>query len=421
MCFSNFTFYLFQEKKGAKQRLYGKGKGQVETKDERQSPHRPQQSIMDFDNFEASNKGKYEKIYPPNDKHLHEMYDVFLAGSNSAFQHSFDMKVKDTIAKVREDRIKEQLEKTKVKKVPQQKAHCLPQGNMITNLIEEIHKSKKELMHIDSEIVGGATLGINEAILEGIESIESYSNETLNPNSKSDPTPMETLHLEEQNFSKEENITTQKARLNIELMVSNTSQDFFKTPKLNLGLNNIQDDQTTIKEFSSIESNKEIIESTGIMETKLEKKKSTKLSNNQVGDQGLIQKRSQAFTCHQCSAKLETKNCDDFILKKNTSNENVKQNQSELIKSMNGVPQMLENIEFKHIFEHVGTQCHEIQQDVFINENLDIDELDIVSSKEEKQDALIVETNMILERNNTTLDLQIAPLQKSTISMQNKG
>jgi hypothetical protein len=82
---------------------------------------------------------------------------------------------------------------------------------------------------------------------------------------------------------------------------------------------------------------------------------------------------------------------------------------------------MLENIEFKHIFEHVGTQGHEFQQDVFINENLDIDELDIVSSKEEKQDALIVETNMILERNNTTLDLQITPLQKSTISMQNKG
>ncbi len=91
LCFSNFTFYLFQEKKGAKQRLYGKGKGQIETKDERQSPHRPQQSIINFDNFEASNKGKYEKIYPPNDKHLHEMYDIFLAGSNSAFQHSFDM------------------------------------------------------------------------------------------------------------------------------------------------------------------------------------------------------------------------------------------------------------------------------------------------------------------------------------------
>jgi hypothetical protein len=43
---------------------------------------------------------------------------------------------------------------------------------------------------------------------------------------------------------------------------------------------------------------------------------------------------------------------------------------------------------------------------------LDIDELDIVSSKEEKQDALIVETNMMLERNNPTLDLQIAPFTK---------
>ncbi len=397
--------------------MYGKGKGQVETKDERQSLHRPQQSIMNFDNFEASNKGKYEKIYPPNDKHLHEMYDLFLTGSNSAFQHSFDMKVKDTIAKVREDRIKEQLEKTKVKKVPQQKANCLPQGNLITTLIEEIHKSKKELVHIDSEIVGGATLKINEAILEGIESIESYSNETLNPNSKSDPTHVETLDLEEQNSSKEENITTQKSRLNIEIMVSNTSQDFFKTPKLKSGLNNIQDDQTTIKEFSSIESKNEIIESTKIMETKLEKNKSINLNNNQVGDQ----KQSQAFTCHQCSTKLETKNCEDVIFNKNTSKTNVKQNQSGLIKSISGVPQMLKNIEFKHIFEHVGTQCHEFQQDVFINENLDVDELDIVSSKEEKKDALIVETNMILEKNNTTLDLQIAPLQKSTISMQNKG
>lgn len=420
MCFSNFTFYLFQEKKGAKQRLYGKGKGQIETKDERQSPHRPQQSIINFDNFEASNKGKYEKIYPPNDKHLHEMYDVFLAGSNSAFQHSFDMKVKDTIAKVREDRIREQLEKTKVKKVPQQKAHCLPQENLITPLIEEIHKSKKELVHIDSEIVGGATLGINDAVLEGIESIESYSNETLNPNSKSHPTPMETLRLEEQNSSKEENIATQKSRLNIEIMVSNTNQDFLATPKLKSGLNNIQDDQTTIKEFSSIKSNK-IIESTKIMETKLEKKNSIKLSNNQIGDQGLMQKKSKAFTCHQSSTKLETKNCDNVIFNKKTSKANVKQNQSGLIKSISGVPQMLENIEFKHVFEHVGTQGHEFQQDVFINENLDVDELDIVSSKEEKQDALIVETNMILERNNTTLDLQIAPLQKSTISMQNKG
>jgi hypothetical protein len=421
LCFSNFIFYLFQEKKGAKQRLYGKGKGQVETKDERQSPHRPQQSIINFDNFEASNKGKYEKIYPPNDKHLHEMYDVFLAGSNSAFQHSFDMKVKDTIAKVREDRIKQQLEKTKNNKVPQQKAHCLPQGNLITPLIEEIHKSKKELVHIDSEIVGGATLGINEAILEGIESIESYSNETLNPNSKSDPTPMETLHLKEQNSSNEENITTQKSRLNIEIMVSNTNQDSLKTPKLKSGLNNIQDDRTTIKEFSSIKSKNEIIESTRIMETKLEKKKSIKLSNNQVSDQGLIQKKSQAFTCHQSSTKLETKNCDNVIFNQNTSKANVKQNQSGLIKSISGVPQMLESIEFKHIFEHVGTQCHEFQQDVFINENLDIDELDVVSNKEEKQDAVIVETNMILERNNTTPDLQIAPLQKSTISMQNKG
>jgi hypothetical protein len=421
LCFPNYILYLFQEKKGAKQRLYGKGKGQVETKDERQSPHRPQQSIMNFDNFEASNKGKYEKIYPPNDKHLHEMYDVFLAGSNSAFQHSFDMKVKDTIAKVREDRIKEQLEKTKVKKVPQQKAHCLPQGNLITTLIEEIHTSKKELVHIDNEIVGGATLGINEAILEGIESIESYSNETLNPNSKSDPIPMETLHLKEQNSSKEENITIEKSRLNIEIMVSNTSQDFVKTPKLKSGLNNIQDDQTTIKEFSSIESKKEIIESTKIMETKLERNKSINLNNDQVGDQGLIQKQSQAFTCHQCSTKLETKNCEDVIFNKNTSKTNVKQNQCGLIKSINGVPQMLENTEFKHICEHVGTRCHEFQQDVFISENLDIDKLDIISSKEEEQDASIVETNMILERNNTTLDLQIAPLQKSTISMQNKG
>ncbi len=135
----------------------------------------------------------------------------------------------------------------------------------------------------------------------------------------------------------------------------------------------------------------------------------------------MIQKQSQAFTCHQCSTKPETKNCEDAIFNKNTSKTNVKQNQSGLIKSISGVPQLLENIEFKHIFEHVGTQCHKFQQDVFINENLDVDELDIVSSKEEKQDALIVETNMILERNNTTLDLQIAPLQKSTISMQNKG
>jgi hypothetical protein len=376
---------------------------------------------MNFNNFEASNKGKYEKIYPPNDKHLHEMYDVFLAGSNSAFQHSFDMKVKDTIAKVREDRIKEQLEKTKVSKVPKQKAHSLPQGNLITTLIEEIHKSKNELLHIDNEIVGGATLGINEAILEGIESIKSYSNETLNPNSKSDPTLMETSHLEKQNSFKEENIITQKSRLNIKIMDSNTSQDFVKTPKLKSSFNNIQDDQTTIKEFSSIESKKEIVESTIIMETKLEKKNSIKLSNNQVGDKGLIQKQSQAFTCNQCSTKIGTKNCEDVIFNKNTSKANVKQNQSGLIKSISGVPQMLKNIEFKHIFEHVGTKCHEIQQDVFINENLDVDELEIVSSKEEKQDALIVETNMILERHNTTPDLQIAPLQKSTISMQNKG
>lgn len=70
----------------------------------------------DFEEHELLNMGKYDRIYPSDDKKMQDLYNIFLAGSESAFRHSFDMKVKDTIAKVREDRKQEQMAKEEEEK-----------------------------------------------------------------------------------------------------------------------------------------------------------------------------------------------------------------------------------------------------------------------------------------------------------------
>ncbi len=65
----------------------------------------------DFEQHEAVNLGKYDRIFPSDEERLQELYNVFLAGAQSAFVHSFDMKVKEGINKVRNDRAQENLAK----------------------------------------------------------------------------------------------------------------------------------------------------------------------------------------------------------------------------------------------------------------------------------------------------------------------
>jgi hypothetical protein len=106
-----------QDRKGARNRLYGRN-----SPHEKPKPRPPYHRHVvfhlnhDFEEHEAKNMGKYDRIYPSDDRKTQELYDILLAGSESAFKHSFDMKVKDTIAKVREDRKQEQLAKEEEEK-----------------------------------------------------------------------------------------------------------------------------------------------------------------------------------------------------------------------------------------------------------------------------------------------------------------
>lgn len=104
-----------QEKKGSKQRLYGKADhprsraAVPQDGSPTSSTEGKQKPVKDFDAYEAVNKGKFERIYPPGDEKLQKLYNVLLAGSQESFQQSYDMKNKESIAKVREDRRLEEL------------------------------------------------------------------------------------------------------------------------------------------------------------------------------------------------------------------------------------------------------------------------------------------------------------------------
>lgn len=106
-----------QDRKGARNRLYGRNSPHEKPKTK---PPNHRHVVFhlnhDFEEHEAKNMGKYDRIYPNDDRKTQELYDILLAGSESAFKHSFDMKVKDTIAKVREDRKQEQLAKEEEEK-----------------------------------------------------------------------------------------------------------------------------------------------------------------------------------------------------------------------------------------------------------------------------------------------------------------
>lgn len=106
-----------QDRKGARNRLYGRNHPHEKPKTK---PPNHRHVVFhlnhDFEEHEAKNMGKYDRIYPSDDRKTQELYDILLAGSESAFKHSFDMKVKDTIAKVREDRKQEQLAKEEEEK-----------------------------------------------------------------------------------------------------------------------------------------------------------------------------------------------------------------------------------------------------------------------------------------------------------------
>lgn len=109
-----------QEKKGAISRLYGRGQSGGEGLASQTSILRSARKEDPFDEFEKGNRGKYDRIYPSDDKNLNELYRIFLAGAEAAFKHSFHMRIKDTISRVREERrleeqAKEAEEKRKVK------------------------------------------------------------------------------------------------------------------------------------------------------------------------------------------------------------------------------------------------------------------------------------------------------------------
>ncbi|CAM6095581.1 unnamed protein product [Calypogeia fissa] len=109
-----------QEKKGALSRLYGRGQPGGESLANQTSVMRCVRKEDPFDEFEKGNRGKYDRIYPSEDKNLNELYRIFLAGAEAAFKHSFHMRIKDTIVRVREERrqeeqAKEAEEKRKVK------------------------------------------------------------------------------------------------------------------------------------------------------------------------------------------------------------------------------------------------------------------------------------------------------------------
>lgn len=125
VCFNHLQW--FQDRKGARMRLYGRNHRPPS------AMNKPKQTLNcgqvvfhlnhDFEDHESKNMGKYDRIYPANDRQMQDLYNVFLAGAESIFKHSFDMKVKETIAKVREDRKQEQIarEEEEKRKIEQQR------------------------------------------------------------------------------------------------------------------------------------------------------------------------------------------------------------------------------------------------------------------------------------------------------------
>jgi hypothetical protein len=109
-----------QDRKGARMRLYGWKHWPPSTISKLK--HTPNQGQVvfrlnhDFEDHESKNLGKYDRIHPIDDREMQNLYNTFLVGAESIFKHSFDMKVKETIAKVRDDRKQEQLAREEEKK-----------------------------------------------------------------------------------------------------------------------------------------------------------------------------------------------------------------------------------------------------------------------------------------------------------------
>ncbi|XP_024377743.1 uncharacterized protein [Physcomitrium patens] len=104
-----------QDKKGAQMRLYGKSPPLPIAMDKPKHTSKLNQVVFhlnhDFEDHEAKNMGKYECIYPSHDKKKQDLYNKFLDGAQSIFSHSFDMKVKETIAKVQKEHNQEKKSK----------------------------------------------------------------------------------------------------------------------------------------------------------------------------------------------------------------------------------------------------------------------------------------------------------------------
>ena len=101
-------------------RLYGSRRPSSSSNDKPKHTSNHNQVVFhlnhDFEDHESKNMGKFDCIYPTDDKKMQDLYNVFLSGAESIFKHSFDMKVKETIARVRKDRKQEQIAKEEEEK-----------------------------------------------------------------------------------------------------------------------------------------------------------------------------------------------------------------------------------------------------------------------------------------------------------------
>eukprot|EP01018_Ginkgo_biloba_P028081 Gb_32860 [translate_table: standard] len=108
--------FKMQDKRGAKMRLYGSKPIEtycsesttIESNDLKQDSLK---IMQEQEEYEIANMGNYDRIYPAEDENLQKLYETFLEGSHKAFTQSFDMKVRNAIAKAQEEKRKEEMER----------------------------------------------------------------------------------------------------------------------------------------------------------------------------------------------------------------------------------------------------------------------------------------------------------------------
>ena len=114
---STFSRFKSEERQGAQTRLSGEGPPET---DSRLGPNSYltscDRTLELHDNYEMANKGKYDRVYPVEDKHLQSLYDLLLTGAEAAFKHSVVSKAMSTLARVQAARNKEEVSRQALEK-----------------------------------------------------------------------------------------------------------------------------------------------------------------------------------------------------------------------------------------------------------------------------------------------------------------